>query len=66
MSARPGISVDAKIPADGGEHPNKFRPEVSVHIRASWPPLATEIEVKAAMYNAIDAAWDAIAEKRAE
>lgn len=45
MSRRIGIQVTHIAEADGGEHPNKFVPLVSAHVRLYWPPLATEREV---------------------
>lgn len=65
MSARPGITVDATVPSDGGEQPNRFQPLVSVHVRAYWPPLATEAEIEEALTTAFALARESVDAKRA-
>lgn len=64
MSSRPGVEVTVQRPADGGEHPNRFIPFVSAHIRVFWPPLASEAEVALALAEATTEALKKIKEKR--
>lgn len=63
MSARPGIQITVKREADGGEHPNRYVGLVSAHVRVYWPPLAAVEEIRYALGDAYNAAWDAINEK---
>lgn len=63
MAARPGIIVDVQHDADGGDHPNKYNPVVSVHVRAYWPPLATQRQVEDALKEAYVASLAAFRSK---
>lgn len=37
MSARPHVYVSKRVPADPGESPNAYFPQITVEIRAFWP-----------------------------
>ena len=63
MSSRPGIQITREYEADGGEHPNKYRPNVSAHIRVYWPPLATQSLIVATLDEAYWGALEAIRER---
>lgn len=52
MAQRPGVQLTAHRPADGGEHPNRYFPTISAHIRVYWPPKATRDEVLQALTDA--------------
>lgn len=56
MAARPGIQLTVTTPADGGESPNRYDPNVSAHIRVYWPPLATEDQIIWTLAEAFDQA----------
>lgn len=47
-------------------HPNKQRPEISVHIRAYWPHTATAEEVMGAFLQAMSYAQTGIEQKLSE
>jgi len=54
MSQRSSAYASVAHPADGGEHPNRFMPWVTVDLRVFWPPKATNEEVNAALWQAIN------------
>lgn len=60
MSRRNGIQLTVQRSADGGEHPNRFIPAVSAHVRVYWPPLATRQEIEDALNEAHIQALDRI------
>lgn len=66
MSGRPGILVSTKTPADGGESPNRYAPEITVEVRVYWPPKATDAEIYGALHEVWKRANIRIQEERAK
>ena len=64
MSARPGILVDVRRPADGGVSPNRYVAVISAEIRCHWPPRATAAEVEGVLAEAYLQAVMAAREER--
>ena len=52
MSQRPGIQITVENPADGGDHPNRYLPYISAHIRAYWPAHAPLRDVLDSIHEA--------------
>lgn len=63
MSARPGVLATVRIPADGGEHPNKQVGEITAEVRCHWPDGARFGDIREAVHRAAGAA---LAQARAE
>ena len=66
MSARPGILVDVRRPADGGVSPNRYVAVISAEIRCHWPPRATEKEIIDVLEEVVEQALAAVREERAQ
>jgi hypothetical protein len=56
MVRRRNATGEGKATADGGPS-NRHNPVVSVHIRVSWPPLATRDQIGQAIIAALVALW---------
>lgn len=65
MSARPGVLVDVRRPADGGVSPNAYVPIISAEVRCFWPPRATEEEVAEVLREVFVETIRAVRSKRA-
>jgi hypothetical protein len=63
MSQRPGIQITTHLPVDGGEHPNRYLPYVSAHVRTYWPAHADIEVVKDAMNRAHERALEEVERK---
>lgn len=66
MSSRPGIVVSVKRPADGGESPNGYVPQITAEVRVFWPPRATLGQVLVALDAAYRDAITNVLAKREE
>jgi len=64
VSGRPGIQITVKVPAEGGVPPNRYESVVSAHVRAYWPPEATDAEIAKALALAFAEAREAVREVR--
>lgn len=38
MVHRHNVYVSVRVPVDGGQSPNSYAPQITVEIRAFWPP----------------------------
>lgn len=66
MSRRSSVIITHRIPTpNGGVSPNAYIPEITVDIRAFWPPLVTDQELLIAFEEAVSRARRAMKEKRA-
>jgi acetylornithine deacetylase/succinyl-diaminopimelate desuccinylase-like protein len=54
VTGRPGAIGTGRVPADGGDHPNKYHAEVTAHVRLYWPPNATDEQIDEALELAVD------------
>jgi hypothetical protein len=52
MSSRPRVLTTVRIPTYGGSPPNAYKPEITVEVRAAWPPLADPDAVEHAILAA--------------
>lgn len=65
MSARRTAYKIIRIPVDGGESPNAYIPQITVEIRAAWPPnLGHETTVGNALTEAYTEALNEIVAQR--
>lgn len=56
MSARPGVLVTIRRPADGGESPHQTVASITAEVRVFWPPTAPAEDVIQAIRDAADQA----------
>lgn len=62
MTSRPGIVATVRQPADGGQSPNRYVPEITAELRVFWPPRATPAEIRQAIDAAVDESYRKIGE----
>lgn len=53
MSRRRGFETTVRRPADGGEPPNQYVPQITVQIRGYWPPGTEAKHVLSALTEAV-------------
>lgn len=66
MSQRPGIQITKHESVDGGEHPNRYIPAVSAHIRLYWPAHVDLDTVTSTLEVAYTEALDAARARHAQ